>query len=89
MDVLAAELDIDPVELRRRNLLRPEDFAHQSPCGPLYDATDHATDLAAHHDDGELVEIVTTVGHYTMLAMIANSAGVPPEPWWATLGEAP
>jgi hypothetical protein len=28
---------------------------------------------------------VFVVGHYTMLSMVANSAGVPPEPDWAPL----
>jgi hypothetical protein len=33
-----------------------------------------------------LLEIVFVVGHYTMLSMVANSAGVQPEPEWAALG---
>jgi hypothetical protein len=32
-----------------------------------------------------LVEIVFVVGHYTMLSMVANSAGVAPEDDWARL----
>jgi alkylhydroperoxidase/carboxymuconolactone decarboxylase family protein YurZ len=40
-----------------------------------------STELGA---DG-LLEAVFVVGHYTMLSMVANSAGVPPEPDWASL----
>jgi len=36
-----------------------------------------------------LLEIVFVVGHYTMLSMVANSAGVESEPGWAALGRAP
>jgi hypothetical protein len=32
-----------------------------------------------------LLEVVFVVGHYTMLSMVANSAGVPPAPDWAPL----
>ena len=32
-----------------------------------------------------LLEIVFVVGHYTMLSMVANTAGVPGEPDWSPL----
>ena len=41
--------------------------------------------LAANYDAAALVEIVFVVGHYTMLSMVANSVGVPPEPGWSPL----
>jgi 4-carboxymuconolactone decarboxylase len=44
--------------------------------------------LAAAHDRSGLVEISLIIGHYTMLAMVANSTGVPAEARWAALGEA-
>jgi hypothetical protein len=34
-----------------------------------------------------LLEIVFVVGHYTMLSMVANTAGVQPEPDWQRLEE--
>jgi carbon-monoxide dehydrogenase large subunit len=37
MDVLAAELGLDPAELRRRNLLRPDQFPYHTPAGMEYD----------------------------------------------------
>jgi carbon-monoxide dehydrogenase large subunit len=36
----AAELRIDPAELRRRNLIPPEAFPYKTPTGSTYDATD-------------------------------------------------
>ena len=41
--------------------------------------------LAARWNAAQLVEIAFVVGHYTMLSMVANTAGVPPEPGWAPL----
>ncbi len=37
LDAAAAELGIDPVELRRRNIIRPEAMPFRSPLGPIYD----------------------------------------------------
>jgi carbon-monoxide dehydrogenase large subunit len=42
---LADELDIDPVELRRRNLLRPEQFPYTSRTGWVYDSGDYEATL--------------------------------------------
>ncbi|MFI7124654.1 aerobic carbon-monoxide dehydrogenase large subunit [Nonomuraea sp. NPDC050153] len=41
IDVLAAELDLDPADLRMRNLLRPEQFPYHSPTGWEYDSGDY------------------------------------------------
>jgi carbon-monoxide dehydrogenase large subunit len=41
MDDAAAQLGLDPVEIRRRNLLRPEEFPYRSPTGALYDSGDY------------------------------------------------
>jgi aerobic carbon-monoxide dehydrogenase large subunit len=38
VDVLAAELDVDPAELRRRNLLQPEQFPYTTHTGWEYDS---------------------------------------------------
>lgn len=46
-----------------------------------YDAADETWDvLAAHYDISQLVEIIFVVGQYTMLSMVANCAGIEPEP---------
>ncbi len=41
VDVLAAELDTDPADLRMRNLLRPEQFPYTCPTGWEYDSGDY------------------------------------------------
>jgi aerobic carbon-monoxide dehydrogenase large subunit len=41
MDLLAAELRMDPVELRRRNLIPPEDFPFESAVGSTYDVGEY------------------------------------------------
>jgi CO/xanthine dehydrogenase Mo-binding subunit len=41
MDQLALELDIDPVEIRLRNYLRPEEFPWKTPSGSVYDSGDY------------------------------------------------
>jgi len=41
VDAAAEDLGIDGVELRRRNLLRPDQFPHKIPTGNLYDSGDY------------------------------------------------
>jgi 2-furoyl-CoA dehydrogenase large subunit len=43
MDLLAERLGIDPVEIRRRNLIGAESFPYRTPTGGLYDSGDYAT----------------------------------------------
>jgi aerobic carbon-monoxide dehydrogenase large subunit len=45
MDMLAAELDMDPVELRRRNFIRPDEFPHTTATGVTYDTGDYEKPL--------------------------------------------
>jgi aerobic carbon-monoxide dehydrogenase large subunit len=47
VDVLAAELDMDPAELRRRNLLQPEQFPYTTHTGWEYDSGDYPRALEA------------------------------------------
>lgn len=56
MDLLAAELDLDPAELRRRNFIPSDAFPHTTVVGERYDSGDYeaALDLAlttAGYDD--------------------------------------
>jgi carbon-monoxide dehydrogenase large subunit len=56
VDVAAHELDLDPVELRRRNLIDSEAFPYETPVGAEYDSGDYETALdealaAADYDD--------------------------------------
>ena len=45
MDMLAGELGLDPVEVRRRNFVPPEDFPYRTPTGASYDTGDYARTL--------------------------------------------
>jgi carbon-monoxide dehydrogenase large subunit len=45
MDILAQELKLDPVELRRKNLLQPEAFPYTTPLGWTYDSGDYEKTL--------------------------------------------
>jgi carbon-monoxide dehydrogenase large subunit len=46
VDRAARELAIDPAELRKKNLLRPEAFPYQTPTGWTYDSGDYRAALA-------------------------------------------
>lgn len=45
VDMLAAELDMDPAELRRRNFIPPDAFPYDTASGATYDSGDYATAL--------------------------------------------
>ena len=46
VDVLAAELGMDPVELRRKNFIPPDAFPYKTPTGTTYDSGDYEKPLA-------------------------------------------
>ena len=45
IDACARELSIDPIELRRRNLIQPEDFPYQTPVALEYDIGNYQAHL--------------------------------------------
>ncbi len=45
IDLFAAEIGMDPAEVRRRNLIPPDAFPHTMPTGAVYDTGDYATAL--------------------------------------------
>ena len=45
MDLLAERLGLDPVEVRRKNLLQPAQFPYRTPTGGLYDSGDYPAAL--------------------------------------------
>jgi carbon-monoxide dehydrogenase large subunit len=45
IDMVAAELDVDPAELRMKNLIQPEQFPYTCATGWEYDSGDYATTL--------------------------------------------
>jgi carbon-monoxide dehydrogenase large subunit len=53
IDVLAAQIGLDPVEIRRRNLVGRDQFPYQSPMGTVYDTGEYerCLDLAIERSD--------------------------------------
>ncbi len=45
IEVAASELGIDPIELRRRNIIQPEKMPYKAPLGPLYDCGEFARNM--------------------------------------------
>jgi aerobic carbon-monoxide dehydrogenase large subunit len=45
VDLLAAEIGLDPAEVRRLNMVPPGSFPYTSPTGPVYDTGDYAAAL--------------------------------------------
>ena len=45
MDRFAAEIGLDPAEVRRVNFIRPEEFPYQTPTGASYDTGEYAAAL--------------------------------------------
>ena len=45
IDMMARELGLDPFEVRRRNLLTPDQFPYQSPVGLMYDTGNYQATL--------------------------------------------
>ncbi len=41
LDIAADELGMDPVELRRKNFIAPNQFPYKTPCGPTYDSGEY------------------------------------------------
>ena len=41
LDIAADELGMDPVELRRKNFIAPDQFPYKTPCGPTYDSGEY------------------------------------------------
>ena len=46
IELIADELGLDSVEVRRRNYLKPEQFPYKTPTGSTYDSGDYAGNLA-------------------------------------------
>ena len=45
IDIVAAELDLDPVEIRKRNYVKAEQMPYETPNGCFYDSGDYAAAL--------------------------------------------
>jgi carbon-monoxide dehydrogenase large subunit len=82
----ARELDIDPVELRRRNFIPPEAFPYETPVGHTYDSGEYeqALDAALEHVGYEAVRErqaeLREEGRYVGIGVscFVENAGSPP-----------
>ncbi len=45
IDMIAAELDMDPADVRRRNYVKPEQFPYKTPTGSTYDTGEYEKNL--------------------------------------------
>ncbi|MDX6334770.1 MAG: aerobic carbon-monoxide dehydrogenase large subunit [Streptosporangiaceae bacterium] len=82
VDLLAAELGLDPAELRMRNLLRPEQFPYTCPTGWEYDSGDYpralqvAMDLAGYPELRREQEERRARGEYMGIGLSFFTEGV-------------
>jgi carbon-monoxide dehydrogenase large subunit len=91
MDMLAAELQIDPAELRRRNLIAPDAFPHETVAGASYDSGDYALPLgralelagydalraeqAARRERGDVLQLGVGIAVYVELTGFGSEMG--------------
>jgi carbon-monoxide dehydrogenase large subunit len=47
VDIAARDMNLDRIEIRRRNFIQPDQFPYQSPVGPKYDSGDYPAYLNA------------------------------------------
>lgn len=89
LDLLAAELGIDPLDLRRQNFIPPEAFPLESPTGAKYDVGEHAKALdraaelagyddlrreqAARRTRGDRRQLGIGIGSYVEVTALAES----------------
>ncbi|MFO7925284.1 xanthine dehydrogenase family protein molybdopterin-binding subunit [Natronomonas sp.] len=94
MDVAARELDMDPVELRRRNLVPPEEFPYESAAALVYDsgeyerAMEKALDHVGYDELRKKQERLRGEGRYLGIgvANFVESAGLSPSGLAGDLG---
>lgn len=86
MDEIAWQLALDPADVRRRNLIRPDAFPYKAPSGLVYDsgqyerALDRALELAGYKDFRERQREALARGRYLGLGISSfmETAGVGP-----------
>ena len=86
IDMMARELGLDPFEVRRRNLLTPDQFPYQSPVGLKYDTGNYQATL------DKAVEIGDVAGFETRRAASAKKGklrGMGLSTWVEACGIAP
>ncbi|WP_129116279.1 xanthine dehydrogenase family protein molybdopterin-binding subunit [Halegenticoccus tardaugens] len=94
MDVAARELDMDPVELRRKNLVPPDEFPYESAAALVYDsgeyerAMEKALSRVGYEDLRERQQNLRNEGRYLGIgvANFIESAGLSPSGLAGDLG---
>jgi len=95
MDMFAAEIGMDPAEVRRKNLLPPFSEPHQTPFGALYDSGDYVTALdkaleaagydelrreqARRRDTGDAIQLGIGLASYVEITGGGDESGPPQE----------
>ncbi|MCC7360254.1 MAG: xanthine dehydrogenase family protein [Anaerolineales bacterium] len=72
MDTIAAELGLDPVDLRRRNFIAPEAFPYKAPTGLTYDSGAY---------DAALTKLLAMADYAGLRAEQARRRANPAAPW--------
>jgi aerobic carbon-monoxide dehydrogenase large subunit len=91
IDLFAAEIGMDPAEVRRKNLVPPDKFPFSTPCGAVYDTGDYATALdkvlagagyaglraeqARRRERGDVVQLGIGVASYVEITAADAAAG--------------
>jgi aerobic carbon-monoxide dehydrogenase large subunit len=91
IDLFAAEIGMDPAQVRRRNLIPPDKFPYQSPCGATYDTGDYIGALdkvlagagyaelraeqARRRERGDVVQLGIGVASYVEITAADANAG--------------
>ncbi len=94
MDAVARECGLDPAEVRRRNLIRPEEFPYKAPSGLVYDsgqyeaALDRALELADYKRLRDVQRRAREEGRYLGIGFstFMETAGVGPSKLIPILG---
>jgi CO/xanthine dehydrogenase Mo-binding subunit len=89
MDKAARQLGMDPVDIRRRNFIQPEDFPYKTPAGTDYDSGDYPAlmDLALDKSDYEALRTLQAEKRQEgKLVGISAVFGIEPGGVWAMTG---
>ncbi len=76
VDIMAKELKINPVELRRRNIILPEEFPYDNGAGFIYDSANYPLLLDTLEKSGDYSEMVEWREKFNRESLEKNSSGV-------------
>ncbi len=91
--IVADELDMDPVELRRRNFIQPDQFPYETNMGRVYDSGDYentmdvALDKIGYEDFRERQAAAREDGRYLGIGVASYVEACGSAPGWHEVGE--